>query len=116
MGTPVGAMPIPAAMPRVPVAYTAPIYTQSATVPEVLPQNASVAAAGGSSQAAPLAPGAMGAGGAAAGGQEAPRFPRAGLSGDEDDHFAGEGELRAAPAVLGAVEAPPSRAHAGGTP
>jgi hypothetical protein len=116
LGIPVGAMPIPAAMPRVPVAYTAPIYTQSATVPEVLPQNASVAAAGGSSQAAPLAPGAMGAGGAAAGGQEAPRFPRAGLSGDEDDHFAGEGELRAAPAVLGAVEAPAARAHAGGTP
>ncbi|MEV0105609.1 PPE domain-containing protein [Nocardia sp. NPDC050799] len=115
LGIPVGAIPTPAAMPRVPVAYTAPVYTQSATVPEVLPQNASVAA-GGSSQAAPLAPGAMGAANAAAGGQEAARFPRAGLSGDEDDHFAGEGELRAAPAVLGAVEAPAARAHAGGTP
>lgn len=67
--------------------------------------HASVAAAGGSSQAAPLAPGAMGAANAAAGGQEALRFPRAGLSGDEDDHFAGEGELRAAPAMLGAVGA-----------
>lgn len=114
MGMPAGSIPIPAAMPRVPVAYTAPVYTQAATVPEVLPQNAAVAA-GGSSQAAPLAPGAMGAATAAGGGQEAPRFPRAGLSGDEEDQFAGEGGLRAAPAVLGAVEAP-ARAHAGGTP
>ncbi|GGL23757.1 PPE domain-containing protein [Nocardia jinanensis] len=116
MGIPVGSIPIPAAMPRVPVAYNAPVYTQSVKVPETVPQGAAVSAAGGSSQAAPLAPGAMGAAGANGGGQEAPRFPRAGLSGDADDHFAGESELRAAPAVLGGVEAAAApQAHAGGT-
>lgn len=112
MGMPIGSVPIPAAMPRVPVAYTAPVYAQSATAREVVPQNSSIAA-GGSAQAAPFAPGAMGAG-ANSGGQEAARFPRAGLSGNEDDHLTGEGELRAAPAVLGGVEAVPP-VHAGGT-
>ncbi|MGW5385222.1 PPE domain-containing protein [Nocardia sp. NPDC003963] len=115
LGIPVGSIPIPAAMPRVPVAYNAPVYAQSTTAPEVVPQTAPVAA-GGSSQAAPMAPGAMGAANSAGGGQEAPRFPRAGLAGDEDDRFAGEGELRAAPAVLGAVQAPQAQAQAGGTP
>ncbi|WP_280425433.1 PPE domain-containing protein [Nocardia carnea] len=111
----IGSVPIPAAVPRVPSAYSAPIYAQSATTSERAPQTTPVTGAGASSQAAPLAPGATaGAGGSA---QDTSRFPRAGLSGDEGDHLGAENELRAAPAVLGGVEPAASapEARAGGT-
>lgn len=111
----IGSVPIPAAVPRVPTAYSAPLYAQSATTPETTPQTTPVTSAGASSQAAPLAPGAhAGAGGSA---QDTSRFPRAGLPGDESDHLGAENELRAAPAVLGGVEpaAPAPGTRAGGT-
>ncbi|WP_280459164.1 PPE domain-containing protein [Nocardia carnea] len=110
----IGSVPIPAAVPRVPSAYSAPLYAQSATTPETAPQTTPVTSAGASSHAAPLAPGATaGAGGPA---PDASRFPRAGLSGDEGDHLGAENELRAAPAVLGGVEpaAPGPGTRAGG--
>ncbi|NKY56893.1 PPE domain-containing protein [Nocardia flavorosea] len=111
----IGAVPIPGAVPRVPTAYSAPLYAQSATTPETTPQTTPVPSAGASSQAAPLAPGSpAGAGGAA---PDTSRFPRAGLPGDESDHLGAENELRAAPAVLGGVEpvAPAPESRAGGT-
>ncbi|WP_280398182.1 PPE domain-containing protein [Nocardia carnea] len=111
----IGSLPIPTAMPRVQTAYNAPIYAQSGVTREVAPQTAPAATAGASSQAAPLAPGAMAGAGSSA--QEASRFPRAGLSGDEGDHLGAENELRAAPAVLGGVEPPAAapQVRAGGS-
>ncbi|MFI5721155.1 PPE domain-containing protein [Nocardia sp. NPDC051750] len=112
----IGSIPIPVAMPRVPGAYSAPIYAQSVSAPEPAPQTTAGGNSGATSRAAPMAPGAMaGAGGSA---QEAPRFPRAGLSSDEGDHLGVENELRAAPAVLGGVEPAASapEVRAGGTP
>ncbi|WP_280414561.1 PPE domain-containing protein [Nocardia carnea] len=111
----IGAVPIPAAVPRVPTAYSAPLYAQSATTPEPTPHTTPAATTGASSQAAPLAPGASaGAGGSS---QDTSRFPRAGLPGDESDRLGAEKELRAAPAVLGGVEpaAPAPGSRAGGT-
>lgn len=113
----IGSIRLPTAVPRVPGAYSAPIYSQSGVTPEVAPHTTPAATAGASSRAAaPLAPGAMAGAGSSA--QEAPRFPRAGLSGDEGDHLGAENDLRAAPAVLGGIEsaAPAPESRAGGTP
>ncbi|MEV0551539.1 PPE domain-containing protein [Nocardia salmonicida] len=89
-------MPVMQVVPRVLTAYNAPVYAQSATTAEVAARPTPVVApaAGGH---APIAPGMMGQG---AGAQEAPRFPRASLP-EGSDQFGMEGEIRAAPAVLG---------------
>ncbi|MGW0180398.1 PPE domain-containing protein [Nocardia sp. NPDC003345] len=94
-------MPGPAA--RTLTAYTAPAFAKSTAVREVVPNSASAGNAGASSRA-PIAPGMMGGHGGGGGGQEASRFPRASLPG-EDEQFAAAGEIQAAPAVLGGVEA-----------
>ncbi|MEU1985375.1 PPE domain-containing protein [Nocardia sp. NPDC019395] len=93
-------------------AYTAPAFAKSTAVQEVLPQPTG---SGNASSAArsPIAPGMMGAAGGG-GAQEPSRFPRASLPGD-DEEFTGPGDIQAAPAVLGGVEAaatpPGARAH-----
>lgn len=111
----IGSVRIPAAVPRVPAAYSAPIYAQSASTPEAVPQSTPLTSSGASSQAGPLAPGASSA--AAGSAPEPSRFPRAGLPGDAGDHLGAENELRAAPAVLGGVDppAPAPETRAGGT-
>ncbi|MFJ2835033.1 MULTISPECIES: PPE domain-containing protein [Nocardia] len=91
--------PMPA---PVQTAYRAPVFVQSAAAATTTPQPTPVATPTG--QAAPVVPGAMGAG---AGGQDsASRFPRAGLAYEESDQLVAEGEIQAAPAVLGVAERP----------
>ncbi|MEV0684059.1 PPE domain-containing protein [Nocardia sp. NPDC050378] len=81
-------------------AYRAPVFAQSATAVTTTPQPTPVATPTG--QAAPVAPAAMAP---AAGGQDtAHRFPRAGLAHEEADQLVAEGEIQAAPAVLGVAE------------
>lgn len=92
-----GALP---SMPApVQTAYRAPVFVQSATaVGTTTAQPAPVATPAG--QAAPLVPGAM-----APGAQDsAARFPRAGIAYEESDQLVAEGEIQAAPAVLGVAE------------
>ncbi|MFF2087766.1 PPE domain-containing protein [Nocardia sp. NPDC058176] len=89
-------MPVMRAMPRVLTAYNTPVYAQSATTAEVT-RPTPVVAPGAGGHAAPIAPGMMGQN---AGAQDAPRFPRASLP-EGSDQFGLEGEIRAAPAVLG---------------
>ncbi|MFC4124737.1 PPE domain-containing protein [Nocardia rhizosphaerae] len=92
----VGAMPVVPA--PVQTAYRAPVFVQStaATVTPA-PQSAPVSTSG---HATPLVPGAM----AGAAAQDAPRFPRAGIAYEESDQLVAEGEIQAAPAVLGVAE------------
>ncbi|MFC4377452.1 PPE domain-containing protein [Nocardia halotolerans] len=92
-----GAMPMPA---PVQTAYRAPTFAQStAAVTSTTPQPTQVSTPTGH---APLVPGAMAAG---AGAQDsAARFPRAGIAYEESDQLVTEGEIRAAPAVLGVAE------------
>ncbi|MGY1979742.1 PPE domain-containing protein [Nocardia gipuzkoensis] len=104
---PIGMVPVHA-MPRVPTAYRAPVYAQSGATSEVVPRTTPVPAVSAGGQPAPLAPGAMGSAGAA---QDGARFPRAGLPGDVSDQIGAEGEIQAAPAVLGGAE-PAARAVA----
>jgi hypothetical protein len=80
-------------------AYRAPVFVQSATtVGATTAQPAPVATPTG--QAAPLVPGAM-----APGAQDSTaRFPRAGIAYEESDQLVAEGEIQAAPAVLGVAE------------
>ncbi|WP_280299555.1 PPE domain-containing protein [Nocardia neocaledoniensis] len=92
-----GALP---SMPApVQTAYRAPVFVQSATtVGATTAQPTPVATPAG--QAAPLVPGAM-----APGAQDsAARFPRAGIAYEESDQLVAEGEIQAAPAVLGVAE------------
>ncbi|MFE6923288.1 PPE domain-containing protein [Nocardia sp. NPDC057663] len=92
-----GGLPV---MPApVQTAYRAPVFVQSGTA-AVVPaaQQAPVAAATGH---APVVPGAMAPAAAA---QDAARFPRAGLAYEESDQLVAEGEIQAAPAVLGVAE------------
>ncbi|MGI5219355.1 PPE domain-containing protein [Nocardia sp. CA-290969] len=96
----------PARAPRVPGAYQAPIYTQSASGQAKVPYSGGLGPETTSSRAMPVAPGA--AAGGVAGATEAARFPRAGLAGPGGDHLGAENELRAAPAVLGGVEPAPA--------
>ncbi|MFI9633231.1 PPE domain-containing protein [Nocardia sp. NPDC051929] len=96
---PIGTVPIPA-MPRVPTAYQAPVYAQSAATAEVVPR-AAPATVNAGGQPAPLVPGALGQAGLA---QDAARFPRAGLPTETSDQIGFEGGIQAAPAVLGGAE------------
>ncbi|MFD4354880.1 PPE domain-containing protein [Nocardia sp. NPDC058518] len=95
----IGAIVLPPLPAPVQTAYRAPIYAQTSAPVVTATTGTPVAAPG--AQAAPMVPGAMAQGGGA---QEAPRFPRAGLAYEESDQLVTEGEIQAAPAVLGAVE------------
>ncbi|MFB7877981.1 PPE domain-containing protein [Nocardia sp. NPDC056064] len=83
-------------------AYRAPTFVQStAAVTTTTPQATPVNTPTGH---APIVPGAMGAG---AGGQSGgSAFPRAGIAYEESDQLVAEGEIQAAPAVLGVAERP----------
>ncbi|MFD6391369.1 PPE domain-containing protein [Nocardia sp. NPDC060259] len=95
-----------AGMPVLPApvqtAYRAPVFVQSGTAVAPTAQPAAVAAAT-TGHAAPVVPGAMAP---TAGAQDAARFPRAGLAFEESDQLVAEGEIQAAPAVLGVAERP----------
>lgn len=101
-GPMLGGISVPAAA-RTLSTYTAPAFAKSTSVQEVLPQSANSNTS--ATSRAPIAPGMMGAAGGG-GSQEssASRFPRAALPGD-DEQLAGVGDIQAAPAVLGGVEA-----------
>ncbi|BDT94296.1 hypothetical protein IFM12275_42720 [Nocardia sputorum] len=103
---PIGTVPVPA-MPRVPTAYQAPVYAQSAATAEVVPRAPQATVSTGE-QPAPLVPGALGQAGQA---QDGARFPRAGLPTEASDQIEFEGGIQAAPAVLGGAE-PAARAVA----
>ncbi|MFC9661373.1 PPE domain-containing protein [Nocardia sp. NPDC127606] len=90
---------LPALPAPVQTAYRAPVFAQSATAVAPAAQPTPVATAAGHST--PIAPGPMAS---AAGGQDTARFPRAGLAYEETDQLVAEGEIQAAPAVLGVVE------------
>lgn len=95
----IGLGALPSLPAPVQTAYRAPVFVQS-TATVSTPQATPVATPTG--QAAPLVPGAMAPG---AGGQDsAARFPRAGLAYEESDQLVAEGEIQAAPAVLGVAE------------
>ncbi|MGS2808684.1 PPE domain-containing protein [Nocardia sp. MW-W600-9] len=93
----------PIALPGLPApvqtAYRAPMYVQSATAAVAGTPTSAVATP--AAQTAPVVPGAMAHGGGA---QDAPRFPRASLAYEESDQLVAEGEIQAAPAVLGGAE------------
>ncbi|MFF0542571.1 PPE domain-containing protein [Nocardia thailandica] len=100
-----GPLALPALPGPVQTAYRAPVFAQSTTpVVTTTTTAAPVATPGG--QAAPIVPGAMANGGAA----DAARFPRAGLAYEESDQLVAEGEIQAAPAVLGGTERPAPQA------
>ncbi|MFC8383217.1 PPE domain-containing protein [Nocardia sp. NPDC057272] len=102
-----GALP---SMPApVQTAYRAPTFVQSATTVNATTQAAPVTTTP-AGQSAPLVPGAMAQGG---GQDSAARFPRAGLAYEESDQLVAEGEIQAAPAVLGVAER--AAAQTGGT-
>ncbi|MFD6397879.1 PPE domain-containing protein [Nocardia sp. NPDC060249] len=102
-----GALP---SMPApVQTAYRAPTFVQSATTVGATTQ-AAPATTAPAGQSAPLVPGAMAQGGSQ---DSAARFPRAGLAYEESDQLVAEGEIQAAPAVLGVAERAP--AQTGGT-
>ncbi|WP_194825912.1 PPE domain-containing protein [Nocardia sp. XZ_19_231] len=90
---------MPALPAPVQTAYRAPVFAQSATAVAPTAQPTPVATTAGHST--PIAPGPMAS---AAGGQDAARFPRAGLAYEESDQLVAEGEIQAAPAVLGVAE------------
>ncbi|KQY33238.1 MULTISPECIES: PPE domain-containing protein [Nocardia] len=90
---------LPALPAPVQTAYRAPVFAQSATAVAPSAQPTPVATAAGHST--PIAPGPMAS---AAGGQDTARFPRAGLAYEESDQLVAEGEIQAAPAVLGVAE------------
>ncbi|MEV6062054.1 PPE domain-containing protein [Nocardia asteroides] len=95
----IGLGALPSLPAPVQTAYRAPVFVQS-TATVSTPQATPVATPTG--QAAPLVPGAMAPG---AGGQDSTaRFPRAGLAYEESDQLVAEGEIQAAPAVLGVAE------------
>ncbi|MBF6171399.1 PPE domain-containing protein [Nocardia blacklockiae] len=101
-----GAMPIgpvsvtmPTAVPRVRTSYQAPVYAQSGAASELVAQPVPVGTGNAAAEAVPFGPAASGGGAAP---QDTPRFPRASLAGDSGDHL--DGEIQAAPSVLGAVE------------
>lgn len=111
---PVAAVPMTGRMPRVPTAYYTPVYAQSATASEVVPRATPVPTTAPAAHAAPIAPGAMSSVGAA---QDSSRFPRASLPGDAGDQIGFDGEIQAAPAVLGSAEpqaAPVTKPESGG--
>ncbi|MFE9582137.1 PPE domain-containing protein [Nocardia sp. NPDC006044] len=117
-GMPIGSIAMPTLPPRALSAYRAPVYSQSTTATEPTTKSTQVNATAATGQSAPVAPGAMG--GAGGGGQDSARFPRASLAG-EADQIGLEGEIQAAPAVLGGTEsvtkAPTeTRAETGGAP
>ncbi|WP_280381786.1 PPE domain-containing protein [Nocardia wallacei] len=112
------AMPsMPTAVPRVRTAYQAPVYAQSGASGEVTAQPVPVNASTASAEAVPMSP-AAGPGGAGGASQDVPRFPRASLAGEAGDHL--DGEIQAAPAVLGGAEPAPTRpaadSQSGGAP
>ncbi len=90
---------LPAMPAPVQTAYRAPIFTQTAATVAPTAQPTPVTTPAG--HTTPIAPGPMGA---AASGQDTARFPRAGLAYEEADQLVAEGEIQAAPAVLGVPE------------
>ncbi|TCJ94354.1 PPE domain-containing protein [Nocardia alba] len=90
---------LPSMPAPVQTAYRAATFVQSATATSVTTQSAPVTTTP-AGQSAPLVPGAMAQGG----GQDSARFPRAGLAYEESDQLVAEGEIQAAPAVLGVAE------------
>lgn len=116
-GVRVGSIGIPALPPRALSAYRAPVFSQSTTAAEPVARSTQVGTTAATGQSAPIAPGAMGAAGGA---QDSARFPRASLAG-EADQIGLEGEIQAAPAVLGGTEAvakapTETRTETGGAP
>ncbi|WP_054815792.1 PPE domain-containing protein [Nocardia arizonensis] len=106
----IGPISLPPMAAPVQTAYRAPVYAQST----VTPAPASTTAApvpSATGQTAPVVPGAMAAGG----GQDAARFPRAGIAYEEFDQLVAEGEIQAAPAVLGGAERQAPQADTGQT-
>ncbi|WP_159922882.1 MULTISPECIES: PPE domain-containing protein [Nocardia] len=99
----IGTVPVPA-MPRVPTAYRAPVYAQSAATAEVVPRATPAATVSASGQPAPLVPGAVGQAGPA---PDTARFPRAALPTEAGEQIGFEGGIQAAPAVLGGAEPAP---------
>ncbi|PKV77831.1 PPE domain-containing protein [Nocardia fluminea] len=91
---------LPSMPAPVQTAYRAPTFVQSATTVGATTQSAPVTTTP-AGQSAPLVPGAMAQGG---GQDSAARFPRAGLAYEESDQLVAEGEIQAAPAVLGVAE------------
>lgn len=117
-GMPIGSIAMPTLPPRALSAYRAPVYSQATTTTEPTTKSTQVSATTATGQSAPVAPGAMG--GAGGGSQDSARFPRASLAG-ETDQIGLEGEIQAAPAVLGGTEsvtkAPTeTRTETGGAP
>jgi PPE-repeat protein len=116
-GVTVGSIAMPTLPPRALSAYRAPVYSQSTTTTEPANRTTQVGTTSATGQSAPVAPGAMGGAGGA---QDSARFPRASLAGDADQ-IGLEGEIQAAPAVLGGTEsvtkAPTeTRTESGGAP
>ncbi|MET9210798.1 MULTISPECIES: PPE domain-containing protein [unclassified Nocardia] len=96
----IGLGALPSLPAPVQTAYRAPVFVQSTAAVTTAPQATPVATPAG--PAAPVVPGAMAPG---AGGHDAgSRFPRAGLAYEESDQLVAEGEIQAAPAVLGVAE------------
>ncbi|GGK57501.1 PPE domain-containing protein [Nocardia camponoti] len=94
----IGSFALPSLPAPVQTAYRAPVLAQSAA-PVATPTPTPVATSAPAGTA-PLVPGAMPQGGV----HEAPRFPRASLAFEESDQLVAEGEIQAAPAVLGGSE------------
>lgn len=116
-GMPIGSIAMPTLPPRTLSSYRAPVYSQSTTTTEPTTKSTQVSTASATGQSAPMAPGAMGGAGST---QDSARFPRASLAG-EADQIGLEGEIQAAPAVLGGTEsvtkAPTEiRTESGGAP
>ncbi|MET7768675.1 PPE domain-containing protein [Nocardia sp. NPDC005366] len=99
---PISLPPMPA---PVQTAYRASVFAQS-TTPAVTTASAAPVSSP-AAQAAPVVPGAMASGGAA----DASRFPRASIAYEESDQLVVEGEIQAAPAVLGGAERQASQAN-----
>ncbi|MFC9873729.1 PPE domain-containing protein [Nocardia salmonicida] len=91
---------LPSMPAPVQTAYRAPTFVQSTTAVGATTQSTPVTTTP-AGQSAPLVPGAMAQGG---GQDSTARFPRAGLAYEESDQLVAEGEIQAAPAVLGVAE------------
>ncbi|MGW5450569.1 PPE domain-containing protein [Nocardia sp. NPDC003979] len=89
-------MPVLQSVPRTLTSYNAPVYAQSASSAEVTARPNPVVTPAAGTQAAPIAPGPVGTAAA----QDTARFPRASLP-EHTEEFSLDGEIRAAPAVLG---------------
>ncbi|MFI6997705.1 PPE domain-containing protein [Nocardia sp. NPDC050175] len=116
-GMPIGSIAMPTLPPRALSSYRAPVYSQATTTTEPTIKATQAGTTSATGQTAPMAPGAMGGAGAS---QDSARFPRASLAG-EADQIGLEGEIQAAPAVLGGTEsvikAPAeTRTETGGAP